>query len=207
MAGSGLQAGLSRLTRDYREWALTGLVVEIRRPAGAAPTLVVELADGRQVEARPAYAPGDYTPHDVGDEVLAVFDAGETGGAIVLARPVGGQQLPPDEVDDTRRYLFAPHVEVRSATGQGVDGVVLRELLDDLSEVLTGLQAVVAALDAGAPGSAAANAAMLTAMKTASATAGLSDKLATLKANTDTSRDGQGTAPYCSPVLRATDGT
>ena len=208
-AGSGLRGGLRELTRDHRAWLTTGLVTEIDRPAGEAPSVVVELADGRPVECRPVYLPGDYTPHEVGDEVVVLFPDGETGGALVLGRPVGGQQLPPDEVDDGGRHLFADKVEVRSATGQDVDGVVLRALLDDLSDVVTGLQAVVTALanPATPPGTAVQNAAILTAMRTAETTAGLGTKIATLSAGLSSSKAGQGAAPYCSPVLRATDGT
>lgn len=209
MSGSGLKAGFRALAADRRQFVETGIVLDVQREAGAPPVLVVALADGRAVEARVSYLPGDYTPHDVGDEVLVVYDRGEPGGAIVIGRPAARGQMPPGEVDDGGRYLFAPKVEVRSEAGQTVDGVVLRALLDDLAEVVTGLQAVIAALanPLTPPGSAVQNATILTAMRAAETATSLGAKLATLSAGLGTSKAGQGAAPYCSPVLRATDGT
>lgn len=205
---SGAANGLRGVVKDLREWVTTGIVT-----ARDGYMLTVDLTDGRPVEARavhpsPGSGRGMFWRVSVGTEVMVLLDHGQPGGAMAWPSPAGpAQDLPSDVADDDVLYLYDTHVEVRSAEGQGVDGVVLRSLLDDLVGMTTDLAAVMVALTdpLTPPGTALQNAAILTAMRTAGAT--IVEKLATLNGRLNTSRAGQGVAPYCSPVLRATDGT
>lgn len=205
---AGPANGLRSALRDNREWVTTGIVT-----ARDGYMLTVDLTDGRPVEARavhpsPGSGRGLFWRVTVGTEVAVLLDHGQPGGAMAwpsVASPA--QDLPSDVADDDVLYLYDSHIEVRSAEGQGVDGVVLRAMLDDLVGVTTDLAAVMVALTNSLtpPGTAGQNAAILGAMRTAGAN--IVEKLATLNGRLNTSRAGQGTAPYCSPVLRATDGT
>lgn len=205
---AGPANGLRSVTKDLREWVLTGIV-----EARDGYMLTVRLTDGREVEARavhpsPGTGRGLFWLVTVGTEVEVSFDHGQTSGAMARPSPASpAQDLPSDVDSDDVLYLYDNHVEVRSAEGQGVDGIVLRSLLDDLVDVTTDLAAVMVALTSpdSPPGTAVQNAALLTEMRTAGAT--IVTKLATLNTRLNTSRAGQGVAPYCSPVLRATDGT
>lgn len=205
---AGPANGLRNALRDHREWVLTGIVED-----RDGYMLTVRLTDGRPVEARavhpsPGTGRGLFWRVTVGTEVMVLLDHGQPGGAMAWPSVAGpAQDLPSDVDSDDVLYLYDTHVEVRSAEGQGVDGVVLRSLLDDLVDVTADLSAIMVALTNSLtpPGTAVQNAAILTAMRLAGAT--IVEKLATLNAGLNTSRAGQGVAPYCSPVLRATDGT
>lgn len=205
-----VRGSLGAASRDVREWVRTGLVVEVDRD-GDAPIVVVELTGGGRVEARPWYpgaadGRGCFYRHPIGAEVVVLLDHGLPGGALALLGPSGASQAPPEDADEDGLYLYDDVVEVRSVGGQTVDGVVLRPLLDDLRDVLGDLLSVMAALTSTLtpPGTAPQNAALLTGMRTAAST--IVGKLTTITSRLDTSRTGQGTGPYCSPVLRATDG-
>jgi hypothetical protein len=194
-----------------RERPQRGVVTAVESDDAWCVRLTVQLADGRTVHAQPwfpgAGPRGDYYEVDTGDVAVCLPMEGSPSDWIALVGGSNTKTPPPGAATNGVRAIFGTRVVLRPGAESAVEGIVLRPLLDDLHEVLTALQALVTALTnpLTPPGTAVQNAAILTAMRTAAdlPTVGLAARLTATIADLATSKAGAGTAPHCSPVVRA----
>lgn len=188
-----------------RERNQRGIVKAMTTDDAWGVRLEVELADGRTVHAQPwfpgAGERGDFHEVAEGDRCLCVPMEGDTYDWVALVGGGNVRDPVPEGWGNAVRAIFGTRVEVRRAGGKGVQGVVLRPLLDDLSTLVEHVSAIVDALTTSAvvaqDGGAAYKAAITLALT------GVDVSLDAIKERVDTSKAGAGTLPHCSPVLRA----
>lgn len=219
----GVGRMLAALTRDSRTWLDTGIVTDVQPDRRWGRRLFLTLADGRPVEARPAWlhadgGRGEFDEIAKGAEFLVFFPGGDVNAGIAFGSPASSEQGPGEGWDGTHEINGVP-LYVREQ-GDTVEGVLRRELLDDLSTHLGDVSALAQALaTAGAAATAAATMPTVTlanvaalAVATANALGGVTTAAAALKASTDAmkvrvdaAKAGEGGAPFVSTFLKVRD--
>lgn len=197
---------MRKALEDRRQPVLRGIVEAVD-----GRVVQVRVPDGRLIPAAPLALVGGgkgiYHRYATGDDVVLLCDQGDPNGAVCLASPRTAGQDAPDEVDHEGLYIYEDRVEVRSAEGDDVQGVVMRPVLDGLYSALGAVSDLIDVLASPEtpPGTAAQNAALLTAVRAQIGlpAVGTAAVLSNVLNDLDTSRAGQGTGPYCSDMLRA----
>lgn len=198
---------------EPREAIELGTVKEIT--GGGLPSLV-ELHDGREIEPRGLWwgygsgRTGAFWPFEVDAEVVVLFPGGDPNRALVAHGPVSEPQGPKNNGADAPHFTHPKGFTFRSGDGDSVDSVIYRPFFDGLS---VNLNLVKAGADlakslmpsAVAPPSTAANTIAINLMITAinGFLTSISSANGTLKGDVDTSKTGDGQAPYCTPVIKA----
>ena len=188
-----------------RERPQRGVVTAVESDDAWCIRLTVQLADGRTVHAQPwfpgAGPRGDYYEVDTGDVALCIPMEGSPSDWIALVGGSNTKTPPPGAATNSVRAVFGTRVELRAGATSAVEGVLLRPLLDDLSTLIAHVGAIVTALTTSAvvaqDGGAAYKAAITLALT------GVDASLDAIKTRVDQSKAGAGTAPHCSPVVRA----
>jgi len=217
--GVGLQRSLGGLARDPRGWVHTGIVTDVQTDSRWGYRLFLTLTDGRPVEARPGWfgadgGRGDFHRIAVGAEMVVLCPDGDANAAIAAIFPASSEQGPGEDWNGTREINQVP-LYVREQ-GDDVEGVLRRELLDDLHTHVGDVKALAAALVTAATAAAAAAAlptvtlanVAAVALGAANALAGVLVKATALQASaaametTLASAKAGGPAPTCRPCSR-----
>jgi len=148
-----LQSRLQDLVADGRTWAELGIVTAVQADDAVGYLLVVELPDGRAVEARlvalscGGSGAGVWVPVSVGAEVVILYPRGDRHAAVALPGPTSSPAKPPTGwANDKVEVVHEGGIEVRTAEGADVQRVVLEEILADLQTALTEVQVGLAGL-------------------------------------------------------------
>ncbi len=167
----------------------------------------VRLPDGREVDCRAMFVGaygtnGTFRPLPDSGTALVFLPGGATASASAI---VGIQTNGvPSDYDGSKTVAYGLE-EHRATEGATSDGVLVRALLDDLATLVQAVQGLLTAITGTVivpnDGGAAIKAAV-----SAAAIGGLTANLATVLANLNTSKAGNGTAPHCSGILRAQAG-
>lgn len=186
-----------------------GIVTAVEEDDAWGRRLSVELDDGRTVHAQPWYlgtgARGVFPDIKAGDVCLAIPVNGNARDWIALVGGCFESSSPPNEVrNSTATLLYGPAVEARSAGGEQVQGVVVRQFLNDLSATVGDAIDALTPVATSTPPTDVASLIAFCGKVTAAAVA-VNVALSTLKTKLDqatAAQSGKGGAPFCSPVLR-----
>jgi hypothetical protein len=220
----GIGRMLAGITRDPRTWLDIGHVTDVQSDRRWGYRLFLTLADGREIEARPGWignddGRGEFWRIAKGAEVVVVFPGGDINAGI--ATPIGpasSAQSPGDGWDGTHDINGVP-LYVREQ-GDTVEGVLRRELLDYLLGLTTDINGLADAIESTATSAlAAAGTPPVTLANCISAIVAINTNIASLLGaatalkvtsqvvaeTLDTSRQGEGGAPFVSTLLKVRD--